>query len=173
MILKGKLSFKGRIFHLSGNYHAPQKTLPTGKKFDPNYLLINVPDLSIILILEICPTPVERSSNTGALAGLFGKSPENDSKIVLFPAGKHLQQLVRVPPGKIWPQISCAAPSDKGRLYLSEHLSQQTTKTRKSSVQKVCRDRSRIICPSLIVPKHRKTSVLGAFVPLKRGVSEL
>ena len=39
----------------------------------------------------------------------------------------------------------------------------------KSRVQEVSRDRSRTIRPSLIAPKHSKTSVLG----LKRGVSEL
>ena len=52
-------------------------------------------------------------------------------------------------------------------------LVRKRQKTRKSRVQEVSRDRSRFIRPSLIAPEHSKTSVLGAFVPLKRGVTEL
>ena len=37
----------------------------------------------------------------------------------------------------------------------------------------VSRYRSRVIRPSLIAARHSKTSVLGAFVPLKRGVTKL
>ena len=37
-------------------------------------------------------------------------------------------------------------------------------KTRKSRVQEVSRDGSRIIRPQLIAPKHSKTRVVGAFV---------
>ena len=46
-------------------------------------------------------------------------------------------------------------------------------KTRKSRVQEVSRDQSWISCPSLIALKHNKTSVLGAFAPLKRRATEL
>ena len=44
---------------------------------------------------------------------------------------------------------------------------------RRPGNQEVSRDQSRIIRPSLIGPKHNKTSVLGTFVRPKRGASEL
>ena len=46
-------------------------------------------------------------------------------------------------------------------------------KTRKSTVQKVSRDQSLISLPSLIALKHSKIIGLGAWIPLKRGATEL
>ena len=71
-----------------------------------------------------------------------------------------------------WKTPICDSQSLANRFRM-QNIVQKTTKDPEIIVQEVGRDRSRIIRPSLIAPKHSKTSVLGAFVLLKRGVSEL
>ena len=89
--------------------------------------------------------------------GQIGRIPQKTGKILEKSGKSHKGQKGRTSPDWGGTPVRLETPPP---VYLRKRQN-----TRKSRVQEVSRDRSRIIHPSLIAPRHNKTSVLELACP--------